>query len=1166
MANGYGSSSSPSSSNRQSGQTSRRQAAPPGFHYMPDGTLMSDAEHEALYGNEGQETPSLQQQVAPPGFHYMPDGTLMSDAEHNRLYNTPTPGVESNIIPTQGTQYKRIASIDNCGAGNDTLPNFAASPQQLEFPVWRICKVNIVPGNTINGGLQPTPTMQQSNQVAITYDPLNPWMIRTFSTNNNNSFVPSFFLDFLNEAIAAAAQANPGDTINVGDRVEINLNYPQPGTTAQGNNIDAGICASTISNGVLSGYVNFFCLEYLGMTLQPTGLSAGIPTGVNQTPYGNYNWWGFAAMLEASVYTFLKYDCCNTGCGNVITTSGSSRAYHSWEICAISTSTTAFTNSVNFSGGFAFNGCPLNPGPFGMQPNGSSLPLTPAHMDAFYDWVVQQVGLVNIGDSIEFDMTNTAPAGTPGNAPLNGEDGTGMCNLGPYQDVNKICFVYQGQIATSGMGWNGPYASLNRDCCEGFDPYRPSRYDCVKKKVMGQGSGGTPYIHHCVERPYPQPGQYPTLAACESNCGKGVVDTPLFPGGPKKIKLSGNKEVDGWVLMPSDVYVTQEEFEQTYGDGSEKIITELKLDLNDLTVATETRSLEIKGSDGAEFILEIKNAAGNYYNFYTKTFASAHSFLDEKIDYLLSSSYKNEIVFPASGTDDQYDVLLHAKAGTRHVNYKEKLFEDGSIDLNGSIGSNSLLLQKVIYQYTTLTLTLSGFSIGSTIAGTAGTDTISISRGKTQEATPFSFTYTAGTTAAYRVLRQPTSDDVLSFVQPTVGANPIDLPGENIYPTRRDAFTGDDINGAVTSGTTVDTDAADISTNIAVGDKITTDVMTDTVNGLVNNTDSVTMDSAVATKMAVGDRVTGNDQLNSGNFTVKSIDSTNVFSLTAAATIADGTTLSFSSLINSSTTTVVSFPGDESAFVISQAVQFRDNAPLHFFPRKNYSWSIDNHAHLIKEGMIVLQDTNVVENTKIAKYQNTTTTSSGTKNEYTQSSKTISAVRTEGIKPTVVKGLITTQAGDITFNNQQVLALGGDVIKVGAYGESEVYRLFGWEVEFTDLAIALTAPTTTTTAASVGSATITVADREGVINNISRIGGIGIDSSIQNPLITAGGGADGAGTLTADAIQNIENGATLTIENTSRVATITGNIRIKRAGTANQTLRFDVNRLLSTSA
>ena len=50
------------------------------------------------------------------------------------------------------------------------------------------------------------------------------------------------------------------------------------------------------------------------------------------------------------------------------------------------------------------------------------------------------------------------------------------------------------------------------------------------------------------------------------------------------------------------------------------------------------------------------------------------------------------------------------------------------------------------------------------------------------------------------------------------------------------------------------------------------------------------------------------------------------------------------------------------------------------------------------------------------------------------------------------------------------------------------------------------------------------------------------------------------------ATQTLENGITLTIENTGRIATITGNIEIIKAGTASQTLRFDINRLLSTSA
>ena len=73
-------------------------------------------------------------------------------------------------------------------------------------------------------------------------------------------------------------------------------------------------------------------------------------------------------------------------------------------------------------------------------------------------------------------------------------------------------------------------------------------------------------------------------------------------------------------------------------------------------------------------------------------------------------------------------------------------------------------------------------------------------------------------------------------------------------------------------------DAVDISANIAVGDKKTSPVTTDTVNGdFSGGATAITMDSAVATKMAVGDRVTVNAELDKSVFTVASIDSTIVF-------------------------------------------------------------------------------------------------------------------------------------------------------------------------------------------------------------------------------------------------------------------------------------------------
>ena len=518
----------------------------------------------------------------------------------------------------------------------------------------------------------------------------------------------------------------------------------------------------------------------------------------------------------------------------------------------------------------------------------------------------------------------------------------------------------------------------------------------------------------------------------------------------------------------------------------EKIIKRFDLDLSDLPAATSARTFTINGDLGAEFVLEIKNEDDYYYNFVTQSFQVAKASLERVIgDSLVYTDY---IVFPTVVDDDHYDIYLTAKVGTKHAKHEEARFVDNSIDINNSTGSDSLILQKIIYQYTPLTLTLAGYSTGGTVAGTFGTTAIEVNRGNSYPKTAFSFTTTAGATAAYRILRQPTSDDVISFLQPVVGAAPEKLREENIYPA---VSNTDTVNGAVTSGTTV------------------------------------TMDTAVASKMKVGDRVTGNAALNATMATVVSLDSTYAFTLSEAIAIADGITLSFSN-------------------------------------QKNYQWPVDN-INKIQAGMIAL-GTNVTTDSSISNYRETVTAFANTEQEKKITLAYAPAVDTKSQDATVVDGLVTVQPGNIVFDKQQALALAGDTLKIGGYGENQILSLYGYDVKITDLELTLTAPTTTTTAVSNTSTTVTVADREGVINSVSRVGGIGIDSSVQNPLITSGGGADGAGTWTVAAAQTLESGVTLTVENTGRIATITGNVEIITAGTADATLRFDVDNLLSTSA
>jgi len=443
----------------------------------------------------------------------------------------------------------------------------------------------------------------------------------------------------------------------------------------------------------------------------------------------------------------------------------------------------------------------------------------------------------------------------------------------------------------------------------------------------------------------------------------------------------------------------------------DKIIQSFNLDLSDLPSISEKRSFTISGDSGAEFILEIKdNTTGYYYNFFTSAFQAAQTKLEE---YISGGNYKNNIIFPAvTGSDDQYNIYLYAKPGTKHSAYKEVRFGDGTVDINSSTGSGSLLLQKVIYQYSALTLTLQGYSPNSTITGTLSTDTISIDRGKNTKKS-FSFITTAAATASYEILKQPETSSALAYTSVTVGAAAEVLPGES----------------------------------------------------------------------------TSSDTL-------------------------------------------------------------------------FYQWPIDN-INKVGLGNKVL-GSNVLSGTYIANYEDTVTINEGTENEQIIVKNKAPFKDTKGQKPTIVNGLVTVQLGNIIFNQQNPVALADDTIRILGYGKQSIKSITGYEVVFTNLAIALTPITTTTTSAVSSSATVPVASVNGVLPSTTTVSGIGIDPSVANPTVNSRSVTSGAGNIVLDAVQTLENGITLTLGGgAGQVATITGNIEIIKAGTSNETIYFDLEKLLS---
>jgi len=634
----------------------------------------------------------------------------------------------------------------------------------------------------------------------------------------------------------------------------------------------------------------------------------------------------------------------------------------------------------------------------------------------------------------------------------------------------------------------------------------------------------------------------------------------------------------GFHYMPDGTLMSDAEHLRLFGQEPEavvatKIIKSFNLDLSDLPATSTKRAFSIAADNDSEFILEIKDKdTGKYYNFFTNAFQTAQYRLEEIVT---GGRYNGVITFPdITGSTDQYDIYLYAKPGTIHAEYVEYRFLDNSIDLNSSSGSNSLMMQKVIYQYADITLTIGKASPNSAIEMTGtghSTDSVTIARGKSSGKIPFTLASIVSTASkAYTIKKQPTVEDIYGRTAVTVGSAPELLPGEDEYPRARAAFTGDDVNGAITSGAVVRMDNTDLSAAIAVGDKITAATSTSTIDGDFEDVNKVVLDDNVATKMAVGDQVTGAGcvKCNSQVILVTHLnpDSDNVkeFQVDTSDDFADGSSLTFSSKVNRelTTVTVVETSGAATDFTMSQAIQFRDNQPLTFSPRANFQWPLDN-INKIQKGMAILPDTNTEENTLISDYEDTVTINEGTEQEQVIVKNRADFKNTKGAPPTITNGVITTQTGNVIFNKQQRLLLAGDPLAIHAYGESFINSITGYDLRITDLSIALTPITTTTTSAVSASATVPVASVNGILPNTSTISGIGINAAQADPLVTARSATTGAGNLTVSVAQTLESGQEFTFSGAGQVATITGNIEILRAGTASDTIFFDVEKLLT---
>jgi len=556
----------------------------------------------------------------------------------------------------------------------------------------------------------------------------------------------------------------------------------------------------------------------------------------------------------------------------------------------------------------------------------------------------------------------------------------------------------------------------------------------------------------------------------------------------------------GYHYMPDGSLMLDTEHATLYGS---KVIKSFSLDTGNIKAAGERRKFTILGDKGAVFSLEIKEG-DRYYNFKTGLFDAAKARLvNASVE---GSSYSGSISFPRVAAGAQYDIYLFTENGTKHAEYNEVRLPDNSIDINSTTGSNSNLIQKVIYQTLDVTLTLVGHSPNATVTGIMGTKVITTSRNASTAIIPFSFIVTAGASSTLAINKQPVSSDVMAFLTLTPGATPLDIEGENIYPgaTAADKV----VNGVVEGG----------ATNVT---------MDDNVGASPNNL------------WAVGDRITGNAVLDARK-------------QATAVTI-----------------TAINVGSNAKVFTMSEAIDIADDETLTFFGRRNYRWSFNN-IYGLTAGMRQLKSDLFVRQPTIKEYLDQTTVNEGQADEYKVDNIRIPALDTLGVLPVTTRDGTTkvetvVQTGNVTFSEPALLRFGGGAnAKIFSYGPSEINRLTGYDVEFTDLAVALTEISTTTTAVVSNSTSVPITNRIGISDNISSVSGIGIDSSVANPTIASGAGSvTGSGTIVLSAAQTLESGITLTFPGAGSVATITGNIKVNKVGNENVILRFDLEKFLS---
>tara|TARA_B100001059_G_scaffold192652_1_gene196196 strand:+ start:211 stop:1872 length:1662 start_codon:yes stop_codon:yes gene_type:complete len=551
-------------------------------------------------------------------------------------------------------------------------------------------------------------------------------------------------------------------------------------------------------------------------------------------------------------------------------------------------------------------------------------------------------------------------------------------------------------------------------------------------------------------------------------------------------------------------------------------IKEFNFSLNDISNLGEVRNFSIVGDDGAIFSLVLKRTIGSvvtYYNFSTNTFGSEYKRLKNR--RCNNGIFNDSIVFPAgelgSNADPNiYNLYLYAEhaLGTTHIPYVEARFTDDTIDINSCVGSNSAVLEKILYQYPSVGVSISASSVSPSIPtylqGTSHSNaSFTFQRETSTGVLPFSAQVTLGSTKVGRILKQPQASDIASFVSFTP-QYPLPIPG-------------------VTANFNNESGISLTITNLPRSS---------------SNTLVVAEPGSVAVGMTIkGVAIDG----------VHDIDYPVIITAVLDNTITVNKNLTIANVVANATIT-------------ANDIRYR-----------RWLIHSNSSVHTLVPGLVCI-GSHLQDNTTIQRYLDQTTYNtevtaedgSVTDDTFTVTNFDIPAIDTLGQKPTISNGIVTNQQGYITFNKAQVVST-MTATKAYAYGQNALITTTGLDVSFTDLKIEVADVNTTVNDADANGTdpltTFDVASVSGIMDDVSVMSGVNLNSGVTTPVVT---NISGSTITVTPGAHKLQNGQGLTFKGAGRVFTLSGNVEFNSITPVGGSpslisLSFDLEKLIAAS-